>query len=151
MAVHYLIDGYNLLYALPEIPPGSWQDKRAALLKLLQSRRPQGNNPLSVIFDSREGGGNTLHDRGFTVIYTAGESADDWIATYVRAAENPRILVVVSNDKGIRDQVRGTGARFISVAEFLKSPQNVKKTSSEPQRDPSENAEITEEFKQKWL
>src|SRR5690349_21512057 len=108
MAVHYLIDGYNLLFALPEIPKGTWPEKRAELLDFLERRRPHGNNALTVVFDSREGLGDKLRQNNLMVIFTAGETADDYISAYVRRASHPRMLIVVSNDQGIRTLVKGT-------------------------------------------
>ena len=150
MAILYLIDGYNLLYALPEMPAGSWQQKREHLLVLLKQRRPQGNNPITVVFDSRDGMGDQMQEKDLTVIFTAGETADDRISAMVRKAPNPRILVVVSNDLGIRTLVRGTGAKFLSATDFLKAaptPAKPNRTS----RSSEQAEEITEEFKKKWL
>lgn len=151
MAFHFLIDGYNLLYALPEIPPGSLEDKRNHLLKWLQERRPQGNNKLTVVFDSRQGSGDRLIGADMNVFFTAGETADECISDLVRAASHPRTLVVVSNDKGIQTHVRGTGARFIFASEFI---QRVHRPQAAPQatHPPDEILdEISEELKKKWL
>jgi predicted RNA-binding protein with PIN domain len=151
MAFHFLIDGYNVLYAFPEMPPGSWQEKRAHLLDWLKQKRPQGNNALTVIFDSRQGLGDRQTGPDLTVIFTAGETADDWISAQVRKDPNPRTLVVVSNDLGIRTMIRGTGARFLSATDFLKSSSLEKRDPHAPRQKPSNASEITDEFKEKWL
>ncbi len=151
MGFRYLIDGYNLLYALPEMPSGSWQDKRQALLAFLKKQRPQGNNALTVVFDSREGLGDRIQENDLTVVYTAGETADDWIGDQVRKAANPRALVVVSNDQGIRALVRGTGARFLNISEFLKGTFSARTSGHTPSEKPPADPEITDEFKEKWL
>ena len=106
MALHYLVDGYNLLYALPDIPPGPWPTKREILIELLLTSQPQGHNRLTVVFDSRQGFGDHAKKGGIEIFYTASETADDWIARKVRETSNPRTLVVVSNDKGIRTMIR---------------------------------------------
>ena len=152
MGLHYLIDGYNVIYAWPEIPPGAWQLKREFLLRFLKSQKPHGNNAVTVVFDSREGSGSQSSDGGISVVYTAGETADDWISNKVRGTANPRTLVVVSNDKGIRNLIRGTGAKFQSATEFLQTS----RSSSTPKNKRSEAPpavadDITEEFKKKWL
>src|SRR4029077_14516663 len=144
MAYHYLIDGYNLLYALPEMPAGSWQQKRSSLLIFLQQKRPQGNNPVTVVFDSREGLGDKVQVGPIAVIFTAGETADEHLSAMVRKLPNPRNLVVVSNDRGLQALVRGTGARCLSATDFLKPA-----PASPPQRDmkerpPPGSQEITE-------
>src|SRR5437870_2653600 len=80
--LHYLVDGYNLLYALPDIPPGPWPKKREIFLKFLEVSKPQGRNRLTVVFDSREGGGTKEMHGTLEVVYTAGESADDWLIKF---------------------------------------------------------------------
>src|SRR5262245_3523070 len=149
MALHYLIDGYNLLYALPALPPGSWQEKRAQLLDFLRHRKPQGNNRVTVVFDSRQGLGEQLQVGDITVVFTAGETADDRLSEMVRQANNPRLLVVVTNDLGIRAMVRGTGARFLSCDDFLKK--TLPKPFQERRTRPRPDASIEEEFRKKWL
>jgi predicted RNA-binding protein with PIN domain len=151
MALTFLIDGYNLLYALPDLPPGTWEAKRVHLIELLKQRRPQGNNALTIVFDSHQGMGDRYQAAGFTVLFTAGETADERIAAIVREAANPRILVVVSNDRGIRNQIKGTGARFISCAEFMKGHPGRPGKPSQASEIPPEAGDITEEFKKKWL
>jgi predicted RNA-binding protein with PIN domain len=150
VSLHYLIDGYNLLYALPDIPPGPWPTKREIFLALLMKSQLQGHNRMSVIFDNREGGGSKSQKGAIEVIYTSGETADDWIIQHVREVKNPRICVVVSDDQGIRRLIRGTGAKWIPTKEFLKPPPPAKKV---PVQGPgtAESEEITEEFKKKWL
>jgi len=147
--MHYLVDGYNMLYALPEIPPGPWPSKRDVLIELLLSSKPQGHNRLTIIFDSRAGSGDRMERGAIEIIFTAGETADDWIARRVREVPNARSYVVVSNDQGIRSDIRGTGAKWMSTKEFLKekaAPQ------SRPARMPPEISDsITEELKKKWL
>ena len=134
------------------MPPGPWRAKREFLLNFLKKHRPQGHNAATVVFDSREGSGNKSVEGGIAVIYTAGETADDWISYTVREATNPRLFVVVSNDKGIQNLIRGTGAKFLSADQFLK-------TSSKPRphKDPISDTppraaeEITDELKKRWL
>ncbi len=151
MALRYLIDGYNVLYAMDDMPPGSWQDKRAQLLAFLKARKPHGQNAITVVFDNREGGGSRTSDSDFTVVYTAGETADDWISSEVRKAPNPRTLVVVSNDQGIRVMVRGTGAKFVTATEFLKAASPKPTITARREKPLEEDTEITDEFKKKWL
>ena len=151
MAFHFLIDGYNLLYALPELPPGSLQDKRESLIRMLRQRRLQGNNQMTVVFDSREGEGSRSHQRDLTVVFTAGETADEWISSHVRQAAQPQAMVVVSNDQGIRADVKGTGVRFMTSDDFLRSARVDASPRTTPNQTHPENDEITEEFRKKWL
>ena len=150
MSLHYLIDGYNLLYALPDIPPGPWPTKRDVFLALLLQSKPQGNNKMTVIFDSRDGGGSRTQKGAIEIVYTAGETADDWIIKAVRKAPNPRITVVVTDDQAIRRLIRGTGAKWMATREFL--GQTKKGKEQRPVQGKEIDSEsITEEFKKKWL
>jgi predicted RNA-binding protein with PIN domain len=150
VSLHYLIDGYNLLYALPEIPPGPWATKREVFLSVLANSNPQGKNRMTVVFDSRDGGGSRTQRGAIEIVYTAGETADDWIIAAVRKTPNPRVTVVVTNDQTIRRLIRGTGAKWLSTQDFLKkSPDRPKETR--PEADSTDSEEITEEFKKKWL
>ncbi len=147
MSLHYLIDGYNLLYALPEIPAGPWSTKREIFLTRLVQLRPQGNNKVTVIFDSRDGGGSRQQKGAIEIIYTAGETADDWIIQAVRKAPNPRIVVVITNDQTIRRLIRGTGAKWLSTEDFLKA---AKPTPTPEHKQEFNTDAITEELRKKW-
>lgn len=150
MSLHYLLDGYNVLYALPEMPAGSWEEKRDALLRQIAREKPHGNNQVTVIFDSREGPGNQSRLGDLLVVYTSGETADDWISQQVRSAVNPRTLVVVSDDQGLRRMVRGTGAKWLSTREFWEKSKKGPVSFSKPETAIDANS-ITDEFKKKWL
>jgi predicted RNA-binding protein with PIN domain len=145
---HYLLDGYNLLYALPEMPAGSWEAKRTALLQKLAREKPQGNNRVTVVFDSREGSGSHSRIGTIEVAYTAGETADDWISLFVRRAVNPRVLIVVTDDQGLRRLIRGTGAKGLGSREFWGKARK----PLPPESPPLINTDsITEELRKKWL
>ncbi len=150
MSLHYLIDGYNLLYALPEIPPGPWPTKREIFLALLLKSKPQGKNRITVVFDSRDGGGSRQQKGAIEIVYTAGETADDWIIQAVRKAPNPRVVVVVTDDQAIRRLIRGTGAKWMPTQDFLKPDKALPGQRTEQRSEIDSNA-ITEELKKKWL
>jgi predicted RNA-binding protein with PIN domain len=149
--LHYLIDGYNLLFALPQMPPGTWLEKRAGLLLWLTQVRPQGQNDATVVFDNRQGWGNQENYHGMSIVYTSGETADDWISNKVREIKNPRILVVVSNDKGIQRMIKGTGAKWLSAHDFLASVKTHRPPTAHQDIPAGDRALITDEFKQRWL
>ncbi len=111
--------------------------------------KPQGNNRMTVIFDSRDGGGSRTQKGAIEIVFTAGETADDWIIEAVRKAPNPRITVVVTNDQTIRRLIRGTGAKWISTEEFIGKPRATRRRTEE--RPEIQSEEITEEFRKKWL
>lgn len=105
---------------------------------------------MTVVFDGKEGGRSQESVAGFEVVFTSGETADEWISQKVRQATNPRVLTVVTDDQGIRLLIRGTGARWISTQEFQKGMIPRDTSRNEP-GEPSEDETITDEFKKKWL
>ena len=150
MSLHYLIDGYNVLYALPEMPAGTLEKKREALLRQLSDQMPFGKNQATVIFDSREGSGSQVRQGGITVAYTSGETADDWIVAHVREAANARLFVVVTDDQGLRHLLRGTGAKCLGTKDFWRQAKTSPTPPSRPDSDIDSDS-ITDELKKKWL
>lgn len=149
----YLLDAYNFLYSLDEIPPGSLEAKREAIIRLLRDRQPQGRNALTLVFDSREGTGQRISTPDFEIVFTAGETADDWISKAVRKSAHPASLTVVTNDQGLRRQVRGTGAKWISCDDFFEGfRHSVENPKPEKATDASDDlSKITESLKKEWL
>jgi predicted RNA-binding protein with PIN domain len=150
VSFHYLIDGYNILYALPDMPAGTWGQKRGALVRKIAAEKPHGRNRITVVFDSREGSGDRSRLGSIEVAFTSGETADDWISHYVRHAANPRTLIVVSDDQGLRRMVRGTGAKWLETHEFWEKSKKRQGSTSEPEAQIDADS-ITDEFKKKWL
>jgi len=147
---HYLIDGYNLLFALPEMPSGAWMEKRQSLLAWISHVRPHGNNTATVVFDSRQGLGNREQHGDVEVVYTAGETADDWIIKQVRKTSSPRSTIVITDDQGIRHMIKGTGARWQSAHDFIATIQSAPPKTNKGDRT-RDLDRITEEMKRNWL
>ena len=147
--MHFIVDGYNLLYALPRLPTGTLENKRSALLRWLNQERPQGRNPLTVIFDSRAEGGEHQQRGETEVLFTSRESADDWIIRFVRRTPSPRAVTVVTNDLGLRAMIRGTGAKWMSADAFVQAKRSGSpSTKAHPSID---HDTITDELRKKWL
>lgn len=148
----YLVDAYNLLYAWPEIPAGSLETKREFIMRWLQDHRPQGRNAVILVFDSREGSGNRYSTKDMQVVFTAGETADDWISAHVRAGKKGASSIVITNDQGLRRMIRGTGAKWMSCDEFLAREKTEAHTP--PKRDNPRDREldqITKDLMNEWL
>jgi predicted RNA-binding protein with PIN domain len=150
MSLHFLIDGYNLMYALPEIPAGTLEQKREAVLALVLRHALLGKNQMTVVFDSRQGLGDNARKGSVHVVFTAGGTADDWISDRVRAVDNPRTVVVVTNDKGIHQMIHGTGAKAMEIPEFLARGRLVAPKAADC-APPVDREGITEAMKKEWL
>jgi len=132
-----LIDGYNLLMKcaplrrLVESEPAKGIERaRGLLLSRLAFSREAELARATVIFDgSRVGAYVPPHglSRGNVRAHFSepGTSADDLILTYVRAAEEPRAIRVVTSDRELAGHARTLGARALeseAVADRLFPP-----------------------------
>ncbi len=123
MAIHLLIDGYNLLHQIPELSLLMQEDPEAArqaLLSKLRTYQKIKRHKITVVFDAwgREEPRTESNQKGIRVIFTAhGEIADDLIKR-VAAKERERV-VVISSDRAIRSFVENHGALSMSSRDFL--------------------------------
>ena len=124
MALHLIIDGYNLIRQTPvwqELDSLDLRWGREALLESLAQYRKAKKHPITVVFD----GGASLeitdhrdYYQGIVVLYShPGETADDVIK---RLAERERErALVVSSDREIVNHALRVGAAVMSAAEFV--------------------------------
>lgn len=122
MAMHVIIDGYNLLGVRGWGTKSSSSDGerfREQLIQDLSGYRHRKGHPLTLVFDAwREPTGeHHEHRSGVQVIYTkAGERADQVIQRMAR--QYGRDCVVVSSDLEIVSTAKDHGALTISAQEF---------------------------------
>lgn len=123
MAVHLIIDGYNLLGAGRRGGTDSepWSEAaREDLLRRLGAYRQRRGHAVTVVFDGwRAGGGSEQreHRGGVEVIYSRrGEPADSVIGRL--AKEYGTACAVVSSDGEVGRSARAAGALVILAPEF---------------------------------
>jgi predicted RNA-binding protein with PIN domain len=107
-----------------------------------------------VVYDGRQGILSTPGaPSSVGTIFTQGESADDRIKRMLEKAENPRNIVVVTNDREIQRFARQKNAQVKSVEEFLVkcAPPKPKGKEDDKIIGPFKTAEINEEMKKIWL
>ncbi len=109
-----VVDGMNVIGSRPD---GWWRDRDGAALRLLtrlQSYASEHGVEVTLVLDGPafaalpEG----THE-GVTVRFAreAGfDTADDLIVALLQADPEPRTVVVVTSDRGLRARVRSTGA-----------------------------------------
>lgn len=154
--MHYLIDGYNLLFRKFEVED-QLQEKRERFLKLLRSRI--GSLHVSIIFDAQHTVGEATRS-GYgplDVIFTnQNETADDCILKLVK----PKQTVVVTSDKHLAREARHLGAKTETAEQFLarldkrvpkKKPVTIPKKRGElvvtrPTKKPGKSATFAECF-----
>ncbi|UCG35411.1 MAG: NYN domain-containing protein [Candidatus Omnitrophota bacterium] len=145
----YIIDGFNVIHKIPTLKSSSnpWQD----LISYIKQKKLTGskNNKVCIVFDGSPRT-DALRERQFQILFSCERDADDVIKERIQKAKNKRQIVLVSDDREIRDFAKAQGANLLSVADFLKVKQKQKK---EPSKDISYSLqrEITEELRKIWL
>ncbi len=123
---HVIIDGFNVIFGdetLRTCFQQSQEDAKGQLLKLAQCLHDEEGSQVTVVFD---GQGNRLQVehpvRGdsFTVVHSTSQlSADGVIERMLSRARHADRLIVVSDDRMIRDAALACGAEFKGVDAFL--------------------------------
>jgi predicted RNA-binding protein with PIN domain len=163
MALHYILDGYNIIKSgiNPSLSKGSLEEQRNRLISLVRDHQLQGSpsNAVTIVFDGPAtiphliGVSSRCHVGNIEIIFSEGVSADARIEEIVSECRRPSDLLIVSNDRGIRRRIGGTGAKVMEVAAFLFRAQRDGNTHQKHGID-NDNAvmdNINEEFRKKWL
>jgi uncharacterized protein len=124
MALHLIIDGYNLLALTGRIGAGtSWHSEmaRESFLRDLASYRQRKSHAITVVFDGWQQGWDTEqreHRLGLEIIFSRrGEKADQVIQRL--AAELGSACAVVSSDREIITVAAAQGAFVMKAQEFI--------------------------------
>ena len=126
--MRFLIDGYNLMYAVGKGQPGEksrarFDAARKSFLDwLVQSPAVLANpSALRVVFDaqnSKRDLGSSLH-RGLLVTFSFNQTADDLIEALLSVETKPKELRVVSNDTRLQDFAKRRGSAPMTCGEFI--------------------------------
>jgi hypothetical protein len=127
----------------------------------VQECHPQGSarNAVTIVFDGKaehpywEDSYSTYHAGDIEILFSEGVKADDIIARIVNEQVTAAETVVVTNDKGIRRRLGGTGARCMPVEEFIAKLRRPGAARGQEQSvsDAGDMSSINEEFRKKWL
>ena len=154
-----VVDGYNVIHAVPELArqlERSLEAAREALLAACRNYRARRGDiaRLYVVFDGDEtiSLDSTIERGGVTALFTQRqEEADARILALIRAAGARERFVVVSNDTMIIKNARAHGARVWSAQEFAAQlhPKPPPRTASgDAQKiSPQQAREITEAYR----
>jgi len=98
-------------------------DSRQGLVRLIVGARLCGSakNKVTVVFDGYPPAGRTSDMVNLCdVIFSRCVSADEKIQQMVAHARNPKVIVVVSDDRQVQSAARIEGAGIKSTEEFLR-------------------------------
>jgi len=116
-----LVDGYNL--TLKHKGHLDLEHQRAALVATLEVAATRFGSDISVLFDgARDSPPTRQRLRTVQVRFTAaGVSADDEIVFEVEAAPPDQPILVVTDDRELRDRVRPYAVDLLTTGEFLRA------------------------------
>jgi predicted RNA-binding protein with PIN domain len=119
MALHIVVDGYNLIGSENGLR-GNLESQRRKLLAQLQRYHQRKDYPITVVFDGwRSGWIYEMEEKvgDLTVIFSRqGEKADDVVQRLAR--ELGDACIVVTSDRELRVAVEASGAAAIYAREF---------------------------------
>lgn len=122
---HIIVDGYNVIRADPRLlafERRSLDEAREVLIRTLASSPRLVNDRVTVVFDAAYGARSHAHHRQagrISVVYSAsGQRADDLIMAEAEHLAGKGSVIVVSNDREIRDRCRAAGCQ-VSGSENL--------------------------------
>ena len=116
----YLIDGHNLIAALPGISLDDPNDEAKLVARLRQFAAGRGKT-CTVVFDGGLPGGHSpMSTKAVTVIFAASQhaSADSLILRRIRRTTDAGAWTVVSSDREIRSCARHRGMKHLASGEF---------------------------------
>lgn len=124
MALHLIVDGYNLLALTGRIGAGGSlhsEEARESFLRDLAAYRERKPHAITIVFDGWQQGWSTEqreHRLGLEIIFSRrGEKADQVIQRL--AAEFGSACAVVSSDREIVDAAKAQGALVMKAQEFI--------------------------------
>jgi predicted RNA-binding protein with PIN domain len=160
LAVRYLIDGYNLLFAHLGTPPSrhltrALERARRRLLEQLRAGHGDAGTDVTVVFDAAHaplGAPAELDYHGIHVSFAVHqERADDLIEQMIRQAPAPRQLTVVTNDHHIQHAARRRHCNVMECDAYLNWLEQPNKKKTEPNTPPAKPVEVSPEDTEHWL
>ena len=146
----YILDGYNVIRSVEWLATGPLRDQRDRLLRFVEDRRPQGNAEVIVIFDGRADVSGPRWGGPTRVIYSDGE-ADPHLKRLVDERQNPRDVVVVTDDRAIERWVKAAGAKVMRCRDFLAAGAGAPRArKAGRQLAPQDVDDINEELRRLW-
>ena len=140
MLLSFLIDGYNLIHALglihKHLAPHELEGSRRRLLDFLHERLEPLAESITVVFDAKRKPGHVPSEfsEGKILVRYAGrhEEADDVIEALIAEERWPERLVVVSEDRRLREAAVRRRARSWGCQELLDHLERRPASAKEP-------------------
>jgi hypothetical protein len=147
-----LIDGHNLIAALPDIELDDPNDE-AKLVYKLRSFTARTGKKVTVVFDGGLPGGvsDRLSNSKVIARFAAADhmNADQVLVRLIRKVKNPGGYCLVSSDREIVEVARNLGISCLSTPAFAHLLAPDQSASDAPEKD--ENPQLSPEEIDEWL
>jgi uncharacterized protein len=155
----YLIDGYNLLYAMGvlhgRVGPRGLEKARLRLLGLLHAVYGPDASAVTVVFDAANpppGAAAEQEYQGLRILFAVGrDQADDLIEELIRRAATPRRLTVVSDDHRLQQAARRRRCEVLGCGEFLDHLDRLRRPRPGPPPDAEKTGPPSPPETRRWL
>ncbi|HMC65658.1 MAG TPA: NYN domain-containing protein [Gemmataceae bacterium] len=158
--MRYLIDGYNLIYAMGMLrkragPTGLLKARRG-LLGLLRGAYGEDASQVTVVFDARGAPAGAVEEEDYEGIHVRyavhQEQADDLIESLIQHHSAPRQLTVVSDDHRLQQAARRRQCMAVGCGDYIdwlaRHRQERKRRSPEGETKPEH---VSEHETERWL
>jgi uncharacterized protein len=157
--MRYLIDGYNLMFALgllsKQVGPHGVEPARLRLLEFLHARCGADAGQIAVVFDAARAPRHTPaeeYDRGIHVYNALSEEADDLIEELIRRETMPHSLSIVSDDRRVREAARRGGCGALHCLDFVEQLAFPRAPPTAPSSDSAAKPDLpSAQETQEWL
>ena len=158
MSLQYIIDGYNVVRHAAFVAKGS-AGPAVSLIQCIRNNNLCGSmkNKVTIVFDGYPTKSNPFRPAGdCDLVYSEDESADDRIRYICEHAANPRIIIVITDDRSVQLHAKAAGAAVMGVDEFINAKAEARAAR---ERDADRKIElssldaarINNEFRKLWL
>ena len=150
--MHYLIDGHNLIAAMPGISLEDPEDEAKLVLMLRSWTAAGSRRRATIFFDGGLPGGpdRELSTGVVKVIFaSAGRTADNLLISRINEARNPAEHTLVSSDRAVTSVAVARRMPHLTSQEFARRLQETRETTGAPPE--SDDPEVNEEELADWL
>jgi uncharacterized protein len=154
--VRYLIDGYNLLYAMGLLHgragPHALEKARLALLGRLCGCHGAEAAAVTVVFDGAGAPPWAVPEQdyqGVRVYFALDGEADDLIEDLIRRDAAPRQLTVISDDRRIRQAARRRRCPVLGCMDYLDERDRARRRVAPP-AEPAKPDGVSRDEAERW-
>ena len=150
--MHYLVDGHNLIAALPDISLEDPDDEVKLILLLRSWAVARRKREVTVVFDGGLPGGyeQRLSTSRIQVVFAPeGQTADSLLISRVKKVPNPPEYTLVSSDRAVQAAATARKMAVLSSAEFAEII--AAKESPPPKPQESDDPVLSSDEVAEWL